>query len=91
VFCLQSLLTLIEPMIAKQDTVMRESISARDRLSVTLRYLATGETFKSMMYQTRISNSTIRLIVPEVCAAIYSALKDKYLKVFCHFICFIHR
>jgi len=36
------LLNLVSPLIAKQDTLLRTSISARERLEVTLRYLATG-------------------------------------------------
>jgi len=36
------ILNLVAPHIAKQDTVIRQSISPRERLQVTLRYLATG-------------------------------------------------
>ena len=36
------LLNLVSPLIAKQDTLLRTSISARERLEVTLRYLATA-------------------------------------------------
>ena len=36
------LLNLVSSLIAKQDTLLRTSISARERLKVTLRYLATG-------------------------------------------------
>ena len=32
----------VGPSIAKQDTLMRESVSARERLEITLRYMATG-------------------------------------------------
>jgi len=38
----QFLLNLVSPIIAKQDTLLRESIPATERLQVTLRYLATG-------------------------------------------------
>jgi len=37
------LLGSVEALITKQHTKMRRAISARDRLSVTLRYLASGE------------------------------------------------
>lgn len=37
------LLSLVGPHIEKQDTNMRSSISATNRLALTLRYLATGE------------------------------------------------
>ena len=38
----QFLLDLVGPAIAKQDTLMRESVSARERLEITLRCMATG-------------------------------------------------
>ncbi|XP_046395776.1 putative nuclease HARBI1 [Ischnura elegans] len=60
---------------------MRESISAEKRLSLTLRFLATGETYRSLMYATRIHHSTISKIIPEVCKSIYRNLKGKYLQV----------
>jgi hypothetical protein len=37
-----NILQLITPLIEKQNTVMRNSISPGERLAVTLRYLATG-------------------------------------------------
>ena len=39
----KSLLAKVRPMIQRKDTHMRKSISAAERLAVTLRYLATGE------------------------------------------------
>ncbi|CAH1981280.1 unnamed protein product [Acanthoscelides obtectus] len=74
------LLALVEPHIKKEDTFMRESISAQHRLDVTLRFLATGETYRSLMYSTRIHESTISKIVPETCLALCRCLKDVYLK-----------
>ncbi|KAG5860736.1 hypothetical protein JTB14_038441 [Gonioctena quinquepunctata] len=60
---------------------MRESISARDKLTITLRFLATGESYRSLMYTFRMADSTISLFVPEVCRAIYNSLKEEYLQV----------
>lgn len=51
------------------------------RLEVTLRFLATGESFRSLMYSTRIHESTISKFVPEVCHVIYKHLRGEYLKV----------
>ncbi|XP_071652213.1 uncharacterized protein [Temnothorax longispinosus] len=39
----EHLLIKVDPIIRKQDTHLRESISPSERLSVTLRHLATGE------------------------------------------------
>lgn len=59
---------------------MRKSISAADRLALTLRYLATGESFRSLQYVFRIPHNTISTIVPEVFDAIFAVLKDEYMK-----------
>lgn len=75
------LLEKITPLIQKQDTVMRKSIPARDRLCLTLRYLSTGDSYRSLMYLFRIPSNTISVIVPEVCNSIYNVLKDEYMKV----------
>lgn len=75
------LLNLVKPKIEKQDTTFREAISAKTKLIVTLRFLATGETYRSLMYTFRISESTISLFVPVVCKAIYEVLKPQYLQV----------
>ncbi|KAF2889589.1 hypothetical protein ILUMI_16584 [Ignelater luminosus] len=48
------LLNRIQERIKKQDTLLRESISAKDRLIITLRYLAPGETMKSLSYSFRV-------------------------------------
>ena len=52
--------------IQRQDTIMRAAISPGERLAVTLRYLATGETFSSLEIQFRISRTAISKIVFEV-------------------------
>ncbi|KAK3889796.1 hypothetical protein Pcinc_006220 [Petrolisthes cinctipes] len=48
----QHLLQLVTPLIEKEDTNMREAVTADERLCVTLRYLATGETRASLACQT---------------------------------------
>ena len=47
--------------------------------AVSLRFLATGESYESLQY--RIHRTTIGRFVPLVCKAIYSCLKEKYLKM----------
>ncbi|XP_037821853.1 uncharacterized protein LOC119610629, partial [Lucilia sericata] len=75
------LLNLVKPLITKQTTRFREPISATERLAVTLRYLATGESFRSLQFVFRIPFNTISVIVPGVCNAIYNVLQPEYLKV----------
>ncbi|XP_030758575.1 putative nuclease HARBI1 isoform X2 [Sitophilus oryzae] len=75
------LLEKITPLIQKKDTFMRKAITLAERLVVTLRYLATGDSFQSLMYLFRIPTNTLSQIIPEVCKAIYDVLKDDYLKM----------
>ncbi|XP_033104337.1 uncharacterized protein LOC117106923 [Anneissia japonica] len=79
------LLELVGPTISKKDTNLREAIPAHHRLSVTLRFLATGESYTSLAYQHRVSEQSLSRLIPEVCEAIYNSLKDEYMKVNNHF------
>lgn len=72
----QYLLEKISPMINKSDTNFREAITPRVRLLVTLRYLATGDSYPSLMYLFRISEPSISRIIPEVCRALMVVLQD---------------
>ncbi|XP_054261015.1 uncharacterized protein LOC128985495 [Macrosteles quadrilineatus] len=72
----EHLLNLIGGKITKRDTHMRESISAQDRLAVTLRFLATGDNFNSLQYLFRISRQAIGQIIPEVCQALCDVLQN---------------
>ncbi|XP_055910884.1 uncharacterized protein LOC129945249 [Eupeodes corollae] len=74
------LLSLVAPHIQKQDTNMRRSISAGEGLALTLRYLATGENFRSLQYLFRIPATTISTTIPHVLDAIYKVLVDEYLQ-----------
>ncbi|KAJ8043856.1 hypothetical protein HOLleu_11140 [Holothuria leucospilota] len=71
----------VTPLIAKQNTRFRPSISPGERLAVTIRFLATGETYRSLAFQFRLGETTIGKIVPETCDALYEVLKGKYFKV----------
>ena len=76
------LLQMVDPLIRKETTNMREPISPTERLSLTLRYLATGNTFEDMKFITAIAPQTIGRIVIETCEAIISCLNE-YLQVRC--------
>ncbi|XP_031351826.1 putative nuclease HARBI1 [Photinus pyralis] len=78
---LLKLLGKVENLISKQDTVMRQAIPAKHKLIIALRYLATGETFRNIMFSTRVHESTIAQFVPVVCRAIYSVLVKDYIKL----------
>lgn len=53
--CFNEILTLVNPFIKKQNTSMREAIPASQRLSITLRYLSTRNTFEDLKFISAIS------------------------------------
>lgn len=71
---------LIKLVVEKSNTFMREAITVKERLAVTLRYLATGDSYTSLQYLLLLSKQSIFSIVPEVCNAIINSLKE-YVKV----------
>lgn len=72
----KQLLLLVTPLIEKKDTVMRKSISPHERLTATLRFLATGRSYECLKYSTLISPQALGKIIPETCEAIYKVLKN---------------
>ncbi|XP_050693866.1 putative nuclease HARBI1 [Eriocheir sinensis] len=75
----KELLDRVGPHIEKQDTFWRKSLSPGLRLAITLRYLATGESYKSLQYGFRVAHNTISLIIPETCEAIFQEYKHEVL------------
>ena len=74
------LVNLLTPTLLKNDTVMRKCIKPEEMCCVALRYFASGESFRSMEYQFRISKKAISYIVEEVAVAIIKILGETYLK-----------
>ena len=65
------ILSKISDLITPRDKIGGTNpISADERLALTLRFLATGETFKSLHFQFRISVSAISYIIKGCCKAI---------------------
>ena len=75
------LLTLVGPYISKQNTNMRDTLPAHEKLCATLRFLTSGASYKDLMYSFRISSSSISIFVPQVCWAINEVLEKEYLKI----------
>nr|XP_022903540.1 uncharacterized protein LOC111415891 isoform X1 [Onthophagus taurus] len=74
------LLELVGPKIVKQDTVMRQSISPEERLTATLRFLATGRSLQDLSFTTDIGTSTLCDLIPETCKAMFESLKGESMK-----------
>ena len=52
-----------------------------ERLSLTLRYLATGEFFRSLSYQSRISLVAVSYIVKGCCSTINDRLQNMFIEL----------
>nr|CAI5829194.1 unnamed protein product [Callosobruchus analis] len=63
------------------NDAFKEAISAEERLTITLRYLATDNSYEDLKFSTAISPQCIGKIVPETSWAIYETLKQEYLQL----------
>ena len=54
----------------QEKTIFLESLPAGLKVAITLRYLSTGDAYKTLLYAFRVAFNTISLFVPEVCEAI---------------------
>lgn len=71
----------VTPYIQKKVTFWRKPIEPGLRVAITLRFLATGDSYKSLQYSFRVAHNTISHIVPETCRAIVAAFGDEELQV----------
>ena len=72
--------TRLEPCLARQATNYRAPISVGEKQALTIRYLATGESYTSLSCQFRVGRSTISKFLPEVCRAIQDEFTRDYLR-----------
>jgi hypothetical protein len=70
----------VESFISKTDTVMKAAIPARLKLEITLRFLASGDSFSSLALLFRIPPCTISRFLPETLQSIINAL-DSFVKI----------
>ena len=76
----QFLVERLYPRLIKRDTVMRKSIKPDEQCCLFLRYIFSGESFRSSEYQFRISRRTISRVISTVGKAIIHEMQDAYLK-----------
>lgn len=74
----EQLLSIVGPFLNKQ-IVVRNSIPARTRLLVCLRYLASGDSMASISYAFRIGTSTVSKIINETCNILWNSLHDSVM------------
>ena len=72
--------SLGRPRPAQGCSAEKKKISVQERLTLTLRFLASVDSYVSLQYLFKISKQTISRIVPEVCEALVEKLMD-YVQV----------
>ncbi|XP_040193133.1 protein ALP1-like [Rana temporaria] len=70
------LLERLRPRLTRMDTAMRNSISPEERLLVTLRYLATGQSYATLHHYFLLGVTTVSRVVKETCVAIWEELHN---------------
>ena len=65
---LEHLLSLIGSSLTKKYCPSRESICPSQRLIITIRYLATGESQQTQSFYFRVGRATVCNIIEETCA-----------------------
>eukprot|EP00112_Aurelia_sp_Birch-Aquarium-sp1_P006990 Seg1763.4 transcript_id=Seg1763.4/GoldUCD/mRNA.D3Y31 product="Protein ALP1-like" protein_id=Seg1763.4/GoldUCD/D3Y31 len=77
----EELLWMVGMHLKKDDTKMRKSISAAERLTVCLRYLVTCDAQVTIAASYRMSPTVVGRIIDETCHVLWTVLNDKgYLK-----------
>ena len=76
----EHLLELVVPFITKKKCSSRKTISPAERLALTIKYLATGDSQQSQSFNFRYGRTTVCNIVRDTCKGIWLALSGIYLK-----------
>ena len=75
-----TVIALMEPLVTKEDTNYRKSISPAEHLALTIRFLATGESQISLSFSFQIGKSTVSKIIAETCDALHPVFFLPYVK-----------
>ncbi|CAH1996210.1 unnamed protein product [Acanthoscelides obtectus] len=73
------LLQGIGSKITYLNTKWRNSVAPEQRLSVTLRYLATGNSFNSLHFKYLLGATTVREIVKDICEQIWICVHPEFM------------
>ena len=76
----QEVLNRVRDRIQRRDTTFRRAMPASVKLALTLRYLATGDCYPTVVAGFRVSKSMISRCVPEVCDAIYEEYEPEVMR-----------
>ena len=75
------ILTPLTPRSVKKDSRFRNALPAGLKIAVTLRYIASGDTYASLAFDFRVASESVCHFVPEVCTALLQDYKDEVLAI----------
>nr|CAH7718755.1 unnamed protein product [Callosobruchus chinensis] len=64
------------------DTKFRKAIPVQDRLAITLRFLATGDSFTSLQYLFKVSKQRISTLIQALKEQIKATLSYYYINIY---------
>ena len=76
---MEHLLSLAAPLIVKKDTNFQKAIPPAQRLMLTLRFFASGDSQISLTYLFRMGKKTVSRIISETSEALYEVLSKMHL------------
>ena len=73
-------ISLLGLSISRQITKLLKPISAGECLTITLRYLVTGDSMQTISFSYRICHSTVCGVIDDTCEALWDVLATEYLR-----------
>ncbi len=67
----------LTPLICKLDMNYRKALDPGLKVAITLRYMATGDSSKSLQHGVRVAHNSICVLIAEVSSAIVDAYHEK--------------
>ena len=71
----------VGPLITKKDTQWRDVLEPGLKLAITLRHLATRDSYHSLCFSFQVTHNIISLIVRDFCEVIIEEYADKVVKL----------
>ncbi len=75
----QEMVDRLIPLICKLDTNYRKALDPGLKVAITLRYMSTGDSSKSLQYGFQVAYNTICLLIADVSAAIVDTYHEEVI------------
>ena len=75
----RELVERVSPRITRIDNNYRTPLEPALMVAITLRYLATGASYHTLMYSFRVAHNTISIVIRQVCQAIIDEYQDEVI------------